>query len=52
MEEAEDRIYSEYKRRQGEGSVMDEQVLKNLAGNVPLQDMDESVISSARAGVF
>lgn len=36
VEEAEDRIYTEYKKRQGDGTVMDESVIKNLAGNVPL----------------
>ena len=31
---------------------MDEGVLKNLAGNVPIQDMNTSIISSARRGMF
>lgn len=48
VEEAEDRIYSEYKRCQGEGQVMEEQVLKELAGPVPLEDMDQSIVMSAR----
>ena len=52
VEEAEDRIYSEYKRRQAKGSAMDEQVLSQLAGNVRLDDMESSVIMSARSGAF
>lgn len=31
---------------------MDEEVLKNLAGNVPIQDMNTSIITSARRGMF
>lgn len=52
VEEAEDRIYTEYKKRQGDGTVMDESVIKNLAGNVPIQDMNTSIISSARQGLY
>lgn len=52
VEEAEDRIYSEYKKRQGEGNVVDENVLAELAGNIPLEDMDQSIVVSARQGVF
>lgn len=52
VEEAEDRIYNEYKARQAKGSAMDEQVLSQLAGNVRLDDMESSVIMSARNGAF
>jgi len=40
VEEAEDRIYSEYKRLQGKGALMDEETMQRLAGNVLLGDMD------------
>lgn len=52
VEEAEDRIYSEYKRRQAKGSAMDEHLLSQLAGNVRLDDIESSVIMSARNGAF
>ena len=54
VEEAEDRIYTEYKRRIADGTIgaMDDQVLNELAGNVPLDDMETSVIMSARNGAF
>ena len=54
VEEAEDRIYTEYKRRVADGTIgaMDDQVLNELAGSVPLDDMETSVIMSARNGAF
>lgn len=36
VEEAEDMIYSEYKKRQAVGEAVDENVLHALAGDVPL----------------
>ena len=53
VEEAEDRIYSEYKKRVNKGSeIMPENMLQELAGNVPLEDMDQSIVMSARNGQF
>jgi len=52
VEEAEDRIYSEYKRRQVTGNVVDEETINRLAGNIPLTDMDQSIIISAVNGHF
>jgi hypothetical protein len=52
IEEAEDRIYSEYKRLQGKGALMDEETMQKLAGGVMLSDMDQSIIVSAHAGHF
>ena len=52
VEEAEDRIYSEYKRCQAKGQAVDEQVMEELAGNVPLENMDQSIVMSAYKGAF
>ena len=52
VEEAEDRIYSEYKHAQRQGQVLGEDALSRLAGNVPLEDMDQSIVMSARNGLF
>ena len=52
VEEAEDRIYSEYKHAKNTGKVVDENVLMQLAGDVPLDDMETSIIMSARQGAF
>lgn len=52
MEEAEDRIYSEYKRRQVSGLPIDPEMLQEIAGNVPLSACDESVVMSALHGRF
>lgn len=50
VEEAEDRIYSEYKKRAEEGLAVDENVMRELAGSVGLDKMNESVVMSAKAG--
>lgn len=55
MEEAEDRIYNEYKKRKmhGKGTKkLDDEELGALARNVPLQDMDQSIVHSAKQGSF
>lgn len=52
VEEAEDRIYSEYKNAQRDGGTVNEEVLSRLAGNVPLEAMDQSIVMSARNGIF
>ena len=52
VEEAEDRIYSEYKKRQNAGEAIEPDELAELAGNVPIQDMNESVVLSALQGRF
>jgi len=45
-------IYSEYKKRQAVGEAVDENVLQELAGNVPLSNLDESIVMSALNGRF
>ena len=52
VEEAEDRIYTTYKKKQNRGEVIDPDELADIAGNVPVQDMNESVVMSALAGRF
>ena len=52
VEEAEDRIYSEYKRAQRTGSVLEPALLTELARNVPLDQLDSSVVLSALNGRF
>jgi len=52
VEEAEDRIYSEYKRRQGEGQPIEPALLQELAGHVQLSALDESIVLSALNGRF
>ena len=44
VEEAEDRVYSEYKKRQGHGEAVDENTIRNLAGAVDVSHMDQSII--------
>ena len=52
VEEAEDRIYDEYKKRQLAGEALEPDELADIAGNVPIQDMNESVVMSALQGRF
>ena len=55
VEEAEDRVYNEYKKRKLEGKgtkQLGDEEIASLAGNVPLQDMDQSIVHSARQGSF
>lgn len=40
VEEAEDRIYTEYKRRQQTGDVVDEGTIRNLAQGVDVSNLD------------
>jgi len=52
VEEAEDRIYSVYKMRQKAGEAIDPDEMAELAGDIPIQDMNESVVMSALQGRF
>jgi len=52
VEEAEDRIYRQYKDRQKTGRILEPDELAGLAGNVPIEDMNTSTILSALGGRF
>lgn len=50
VEEAEDRIYSEYKKQRQMGKPLAPEMIQELAGDVNLNDCNQSIIMSARAG--
>ena len=52
VEEAEDRVYAEYKRCQGIGAKMEAQELIQLAHPISLEDMEPSIVISAQQGTF
>ena len=48
VEEAEDRIYKEYKKKKAAGKQLEDHEIESLAGGVPVSDMDQSVVHSAK----